>query len=73
MVLIYGVLKIYIICARCDVIDVCVISCTHMYYLHRLFPKCKFGDRCRFIHPICKFNAQLVNVLVCVYTGCDVV
>lgn len=30
-------------------------------FIWRTFPKCKFADKCLFIHPPCKFDGRLVT------------
>ena len=36
-------------------------SSIYIIILSRLFPKCKYGQKCCFIHPLCKFDGRLVQ------------
>ena len=48
---------------ECDEYD----SNDKIWFIFRTFPYCKFGDKCLYIHPNCRFDAKCTR-LDCPYT-----
>ena len=37
---------------------VCCICVNSSYLFSRMFPNCKYGNKCHFVHPVCKFDSR---------------